>query len=128
MKPKTGGFYGIASQYQKQGFSFDFLAILTNIDMLPNFWNMTMLTMPSVTVQNRFGTVSRTVGRGEPITVTQYGEPTMMILPYHIAKEALRVWNAKKFVEMMDSMPPSNPNAPDISLAEINDIVHELRP
>jgi len=88
---------------------------------------MTVLTMPSVTVQNRFGSIARTVGRGETITVTQYGEPTMMILPYSIAQEALRVYHAQKFAKTMDSMPPSNPNAPDISLAQINDIVHELR-
>lgn len=95
--------------------------------MLPNFWSMTVLTMPSVTVQNRFGTVSRTVSRGEPITVTQYGEPTMMILPYEYAQEVLRIFNAQKMIRYMDSMPPTNPNAPDLSLEDINKLVHELR-
>jgi prevent-host-death family protein len=88
---------------------------------------MTVLTMPSVAVQNRFGSVSRTVGRGEPITVTQYGEPTMMILPYSMAQDALRVFNAQKFIRTMNEMPPTNPSAPDLSLAQINDLVHELR-
>jgi antitoxin (DNA-binding transcriptional repressor) of toxin-antitoxin stability system len=95
--------------------------------MLPNFWSMTVLTMPSVTVQNRFGTVARTVGGGETVTVTQYGVPTMMILPYHLAQDALRAFNAQRLIRTMEAMPPSNPDAPDISLAEINAIVHELR-
>ena len=89
---------------------------------------MTVLTMPSVTVQNRFGNVARTVGRGEFITVTQYGEPTMMILPYDIAQEALRVFNAQKMIKFMNEMPLANPEAPDLSLADINALVHEYRP
>lgn len=89
---------------------------------------MTVLTMPSVSVQNHFGTVSRTVGRGEPVTVTQYGEPTMMILPYAIAQEALKMFKAQKMIQFMNEMPLSNPEAPDLSLTDINALVHELRP
>jgi hypothetical protein len=51
----------------------------------------------------------------------------MMILPYHLAQEALRAFNAQRLIRTMEAMPPSNPDAPDISLAEINAIVHELR-
>ena len=48
-----------------------------------------MQTLPSVEVKNKFGKVARTVNQGEPVTVTQYGESTMMILPYQLAKEAM---------------------------------------
>jgi prevent-host-death family protein len=88
---------------------------------------MTMTTMPSVSVQNKFGSVARIVARGEPVTVTQYGEPTMMILPYAVAQEALRAYQAQKMVQLMGAMPPVNPGAPDLSLAEITALVHELR-
>jgi antitoxin (DNA-binding transcriptional repressor) of toxin-antitoxin stability system len=86
-----------------------------------------MLTMPSVGVQNRFGSVARIVGRGEPVTVTQYGEPTMMILPFVMAQEALRAYKAQKMVRFMDEMQPTQADAPDLSLDEINALVHELR-
>lgn len=87
-----------------------------------------MLTMPSVSVQNRFGSVARSVGRGESITVTQYGEPTMMILPYTLAQEALKMFKSQKLIQFMNEMPLANPEAPDLSLADINALVHELRP
>ena len=86
-----------------------------------------MITMPSVGVQNKFGSVARTVGRGEPITVTQYGEPTMMILPYGMAQEALRLYASQKMIKLMEAMPPANAGAPDLSLEDINALVHELR-
>lgn len=86
-----------------------------------------MITMPSVGVQNKFGSVARTVGRGEPVIVTQYGEPTMMILPYALAQEALRLYASQKMIKFMDSMPPVNDGAPDLTLEDINALVHELR-
>jgi hypothetical protein len=43
------------------------------------------------------------------------------------AMDVLRVVNAQKFIRMMDEMPPTNPKAPELSLADINTLVHELR-
>jgi len=37
---------------------------------------MTTITMPSVGMQNKFGSVARIAELGEAVTVTQYGEPT----------------------------------------------------
>jgi antitoxin (DNA-binding transcriptional repressor) of toxin-antitoxin stability system len=88
---------------------------------------MTMLTMPSVGVQNRFGSVARIVSRGEIVTVTQYGEPTMMILPFGMAEEALRAYRAQKMLRFMDNMQPTPAGAPDVSFEDINNLVHELR-
>jgi len=45
-----------------------------------------------------------------------------------MASEALRDYNARKLVEFMDAMPQANKNAPELSLDEINKLVHELRP
>jgi len=87
-----------------------------------------MLTMPSVGVQNRFGSVARLVSRGEAVTVTQYGEPTMMILPFSLGEEALRAYNAQKMIRFMDNMQPIKEGAPDLSLQDINTLVNELRP
>lgn len=108
------------------------LAILTNMNkmsMLPNpIEDMTMKTLSSVEVQNRFGAIANIVKSGEPVAVTQYGTPTMMILPYSLATEALRDYNARKLVQFMDAMPSANADAPNLTLEQLNKLVHELRP
>ena len=108
------------------------LAILANMDnmsMLPNpIQDMTMKTLSSVEVQNRFGSIANIVKSGEPVTVTQYGTPTMMILPYSLATEALRDYKARKLVQFMDAMPTANADAPNLTLEQLNKLVHELRP
>ena len=88
---------------------------------------MTIITMPSVGVQNKFGSVARIVARGEAVTVTQYGEPTMMILPFDVAQEALKAYKAQKMIRFMDAMPPVSSDAPDLSLGDFAALVHELR-
>jgi prevent-host-death family protein len=87
-----------------------------------------MKTISSVEVQNRFGSIANIVKSGEPVAVTQYGTPTMMILPYALATEALRDYNARKLVQFMDSMPSAMPDAPDLSLEQMNKLVHDVRP
>jgi antitoxin (DNA-binding transcriptional repressor) of toxin-antitoxin stability system len=108
------------------------LAILANMDnvsTLPKpIEDMTMKTLSSVEVQNRFGSIANIVKSGEPVAVTQYGTPTMMILPYQLATEALRDYNARKLVEFMDVMPSANADAPNLTLEQLNKLVHELRP
>jgi antitoxin (DNA-binding transcriptional repressor) of toxin-antitoxin stability system len=59
-----------------------------------------MRTMPSVEVQNKFGAVANLVNSGEVVAVTQYGTPTIMILPYGLATEALRRYNARHLVQL----------------------------
>jgi antitoxin (DNA-binding transcriptional repressor) of toxin-antitoxin stability system len=87
-----------------------------------------MKTLPSGEVQNKFGSIANLVKSGETVTVTQYGTPTMMILPYILAAEALKEYNARRLIGFMDAMPPAHPDAPELTLEEINDLVHELRP
>lgn len=86
-----------------------------------------MRTMPSVEVQNNFGSMANIVKGGEPVAVTQYGTPTMMILPFALASDALREYNARRMVNFMETMPPVNVGAPELSLSDINALVHELR-
>ena len=87
-----------------------------------------MKTISSAEVQNRFGSIANIVKNGEPVTFTQYGTPTMMILPYALATEALRDYNARKLVQFMDSMPSAMPDAPELSLEQMNKLVHDVRP
>ena len=87
-----------------------------------------MKTLSSVEVQNKFGTIANIVKSGEPVAVTQYGTPTLMILPYGLAEQALREYNARKLVQLMDTMPPAHASAPSLTLEQFNELVHELRP
>ena len=87
-----------------------------------------MKTLPSAQVQNQFGAIANIVKTGEPVAVTQYGTPTMMILPYALAEQALRDYHAQQMVRFMDAMPPAHAQAPDLSLEALTQLVHELRP
>ena len=87
-----------------------------------------MKTLSSVEVQNHFGSIANIVKSGEPVAVTQYGPPTLMILPYGLAAEALRDYNARKLAQFMDAMPSANSDAPNLSIEQIYQLVHELRP
>ena len=89
---------------------------------------MTMQTLTSVEVKNRFGSVARVVNRGEPVTVTQYGEPTMMILPYEFAQEVLRAYRVKSITALMESVLLPLEDTEEMTLEEINAFVHENRP
>jgi antitoxin (DNA-binding transcriptional repressor) of toxin-antitoxin stability system len=87
-----------------------------------------MQTVSSGEVQNRFGSIANIVKSGEPVAVTQYGTPTLMILPYPLAAAALRDYHARKLAEFMDATPPARTDAPELTLEQINALVHELRP
>lgn len=86
-----------------------------------------MQTISSREVQNKFGSVANIVKSGEPVTVTQYGQPTMMILPFALGEAALRHVGVQRFVSFLDGLPPANPSAPDLTMDEINQLVRELR-
>jgi prevent-host-death family protein len=87
-----------------------------------------MKTLPSRDVQNKFGSIANLVKSGETVTVTQYGTPTMMILPYALAAQALKEYNCRRLIGFMDAMPHAHSEAHELTLEEINDLVHELRP
>ena len=85
-----------------------------------------MKTLPSKEVQNRFGQVANMVLRGEDVVVTQYGEPTLMILPYDVGTEAMRLYKAEQMKQFMQSMKTSEA-AEALNFEDINRLVHELR-
>jgi prevent-host-death family protein len=89
---------------------------------------LAMKTISSTEVQTRFGSIANIVKSGEPVAVTQYGTPTLMILPYALATEALREHNARKLVAFMEDMPFAHVDAPELTPEQINALVHELRP
>ena len=57
-----------------------------------------MQTFSSRELQTRFGAVLD-VAKREPVTVTQYGRPSVMIVPFEIGQEAVRVHSASRFAD-----------------------------
>jgi antitoxin (DNA-binding transcriptional repressor) of toxin-antitoxin stability system len=86
-----------------------------------------MLSVASVEVQNKFGSIANIVKGGEPVAVTQYGTPTLMILPFALAGEALRALNARRLADFMAGMPAVNAGAPELSTVELTALVKQLR-
>ena len=87
---------------------------------------MQMKTLASREVQNNFGQVANLVIAGEEVVVTQYNRPTLMIVPYEVGKEAMRLYRAEQMVKFMQSMETSK-EAEDLTMEDINRLVHELR-
>jgi prevent-host-death family protein len=50
-----------------------------------------MKTLPSTEVKDNFWRIFDMVKSGEPVTITQQGKPTLIILPY---EEGMSVYNA----------------------------------
>lgn len=85
-----------------------------------------MQTFTSREAQTRWGAVTD-IAKKEPVTVTQYGRASFMLVPFEIGQEAVRLHNATRFSEFLKSMSPAKPDAPDLTDEEINRLVHELR-
>ncbi|MBU0656943.1 MAG: type II toxin-antitoxin system prevent-host-death family antitoxin [Gammaproteobacteria bacterium] len=94
-----------------------------------------MQVLPAAEIKNRFGRISNIVKSGEPVTITQYGEPTMMLLPLKIAQEALRLYYASQqgkaengLLKWLEARKQEvSPEEETLSIEEINKLVHELR-
>ena len=51
-----------------------------------------MQVLPALEVKSRFGRVSNIVKSGELVTITQHGEPTMVLFPLKLAQEVLKAY------------------------------------
>ena len=84
-----------------------------------------MQTLTSRDVQTRFGAVLDLAKR-EPITITQYGRPVIVMMSVEDAKEVQQLRASRRFGELMANLPLS-PSAEQLSDADITKLVHELR-
>lgn len=84
--------------------------------------------MTSGEVQNRFGAVADLVKSGETITITQHGRPTLMLISYQDGAEFVRWCAGERLSALLDKRAKTAPeDARNLTLDEINDLVHELR-
>lgn len=87
-----------------------------------------MQTLSSAKVQANFGEVADIAKGGEPVAITQYGRPTLMLVSYKDGAEMLRLRDIARvngyMAERRDHVPA---DAPALSMDDINDLVRELR-
>jgi prevent-host-death family protein len=84
-----------------------------------------MKTLPSSDVQARFGEVLDLAKR-DPVTVTQYGRPVVVMMRYEDGIETLRLRAAQALRDFLGKL-PSSPEAEKLSEEDIVRLVHELR-
>jgi antitoxin (DNA-binding transcriptional repressor) of toxin-antitoxin stability system len=63
---------------------------------------MTMQTISSGKVQASFGEVADVAKGGAPVTITQYGRPTMLLVQYLDGVEMMREMAGKRLIELLD--------------------------
>ena len=88
---------------------------------------MTMLTVTSQRLQTKFGEISDIVKSREPVVITQYGRPTMLLVSYDDGIEALRQYHAKKLVDFLNERAKESPLATDAEIDEISRLIEEER-
>lgn len=82
-----------------------------------------MKTIRSSDVQSRFGEVLDQAKR-DPVTITQYGRPVVVMMGYEEATEAMRLLAARKMIDMLDDL-PLNPEAEALTEDDINRLIDE---
>lgn len=87
-----------------------------------------MQTVTSGKVQSSFGAVVDIAKSGEPVTITQYGRPTLMLFSYAEGEALLRLRNVDRVqLGLADRMTNIDALASSLTIDDVNDLVHELR-
>ncbi len=88
-----------------------------------------MQTLTSAKVQANFGAAADIAKSGQVVTITQYGRPALMLFSYKEGEELLRLRAAAELSQYFEGRAKTPPDgAPELSMDEINNLVHELRP
>lgn len=88
-----------------------------------------MQTLSSAKVQANFGQAMDIAKSGEPVTITQYGRPALMLFSHKEGEELLRLRSTVKLSNYLEGRAKTMPNdMPELTADDINNLVHELRP
>ncbi len=89
---------------------------------------MTVQTLTSANVQANFGAAADIAKSGEVVTITQYGRPALMLFSYKEGEELLRLRAAAELNRYFEGRAKTTPQGePELSMDDINNLVHELR-
>jgi len=88
-----------------------------------------MQTISSAKVQANFGQAMDIAKSGEPVTITQYGRPALMLFSHKEGEELLRLRSTVKLTHYLEGRAKTMPSdVPELTADDINSLVHELRP
>lgn len=89
---------------------------------------MNMKTVTSGQIQAKFGEIAELAKFREPVTITQYGRPSLLLMSYNDGMKALKLLAQQKTIDWMDGRELSAPiEAKNANLDEINQLVNESR-
>lgn len=87
---------------------------------------MKMQIVTSGKVQSNFGAIAEIAKFGEPVTITQYGRPTLLLIRYQDGMDALRELAAKNMTSWQDGRAQTAPDAArHISEEALNAIINK---
>jgi antitoxin (DNA-binding transcriptional repressor) of toxin-antitoxin stability system len=114
---------------------FDFLDKIDKIDKIDNISVLSislngiptiMKTVTSGKVQASFGEVADIAKGGEPVIVTQYGRPTLILMRYQDGIEAVRAGAGNRLMNWMDARAADAPStARTDTVKDIDAIINE---
>lgn len=88
-----------------------------------------MQTISSAKIQANFGRAMDIAKSGEPVTITQYGRPALMLFSHKEGEELLRLRSTVKLTHYLEGRAKTMPSdVPELTADDINSLVHELRP
>ena len=80
-------------------------------------------------MQANFGQAMDIAKSGEPVTITQYGRPALMLFSHREGEELLRLRSTVKLSQYLEGRAKTRPSdMPELTANDINCLVHELRP
>lgn len=87
-----------------------------------------MLTVSSQRLQTKFGEVADIVQSREPVLITQYGKPTMMLISYDDEiMEMMRQYHAQKAMSFLQERAEKYTRTTDEELEELYHLIEEER-
>lgn len=89
---------------------------------------MTMFKVTSQQLQTKFGEISDIAKSREPVIITQYGKPTMMLMRYNDdLAELVRQYHAQKAMQFLQERAKEYERTTDEDLEEISRLIEEER-
>lgn len=86
-----------------------------------------MQTVTSQSVQTQFGQFSDLVKSREPVIITQYKRPTMLVFSYEDGLEMMRLAAKMRFIQRLQKRAEMLAEPTEEEMAEVNRMIDEER-
>lgn len=88
---------------------------------------MPMLTVPSQRLQTKFGVFADIVKTREPVVITQYNRPTLILTRYEDTMENMRLAAKMRFIQRLNENARYTAEPTDDEMAELNRLIDDER-